>query len=93
MYRLRKSQDRKLSETAPTSVKICEQQGNIVKIATGYVVRVLVDEPESKLCAMLGRGTIATITEIFPYNTIEVESVAGIRQFYPEDELELLGVM
>jgi hypothetical protein len=37
-------------------------------------------------------GAIATVTQIFPYNTIEVESVAGIRQFYPEDELEILEV-
>jgi len=43
--------------------------------------------------AMLGRGTIAAVTEIFPYKTIEVESVSGIRQFYPEDELEILEVM
>jgi hypothetical protein len=64
-----------------------------VTIATGYVVRVLVDEPESRICGMLGKGTIATVTAIFPYNTIEVESVAGIRQFYPEDELEILEVM
>ncbi|HYL14391.1 MAG TPA: hypothetical protein VEV41_15215 [Terriglobales bacterium] len=64
-----------------------------MKIATGYVVRVLVDEPESRVYGMLGRGAIATVTQIFPYNTVEVENVAGIRQFYPEDELEILEVM
>ena len=64
-----------------------------MKIATGYVGRVLVDELESRLYGILGRGAIATVTGIFPYNTIEVGSVAGIRQFYPEDELEILGVM
>ena len=67
------------------------QQGNIVNSATGYVVRLLVDEPESRLYGMLGKGAIATVTEIFPCNTIEIESVAGIRQFYPEDELGDFG--
>ena len=37
-----------------------------MRIATGYVVRVLVDEPESKLYGMLGRGAFATVNRNIP---------------------------
>jgi hypothetical protein len=64
-----------------------------VKIFVGYVVRVLVDERDSQVWGMLGKGTIATVTRLFPYAKVEVENAAGIWQIYPEDELQVLPLM
>jgi len=64
-----------------------------MKILAGYVVRVLVDERDSQVWGMLGKGTIATVTQLFQRDIIEVENVAGLRQSYPRNELELLRIM
>jgi hypothetical protein len=61
-------------------------------VAVGYVVRVLTDESESRVCGNLGKNTLATVTSVFG-QIVEVENSVGIRQYYPEEELQILRIM